>query len=210
MATTKKTAVTTMAQVERTALQALLLQRLANEFGVDTTQAQDLSGAALDAWLVQAEDELTARLMAECAVERTPVQAAPQVNAAPSEQAAMVCAAQCRALVLRGFDHLQDSYRRADEAGEWDDADCDVVLAADSARELVQRLGIADLCDFAAGWYRVLAVLVLANKAYSPGQTTIFGRILAGLVSQFQVLPELWHAVEEGLLAAPKGVGHGT
>ncbi len=48
-----------------TELQTIMLRRLRLEFGVDTTPAQGLEGAALDAWLYQAEDDLFERLTAK-------------------------------------------------------------------------------------------------------------------------------------------------
>lgn len=124
------------------------------------------------------------------------------MNASKTNQkAAVVCADQCRALVLRGFAFLRDAYVNADEAGEWSDDDADLLLATDAARELVQALVLrADTTNFDAGWYRALAVITLAHKAYAPGAATWFGRSLASLVQQMQVLPELWQALGEGLV----------
>ncbi|MHB8123814.1 MAG: hypothetical protein ACYDG4_16925 [Desulfuromonadaceae bacterium] len=52
-----------------TELQTIMLTRLRLEFDVDTTPADGLEGAALDAWIEQAEDELFERLMAKDATE---------------------------------------------------------------------------------------------------------------------------------------------
>mgnify|MGYP003377009767 CR=1 FL=1 len=52
-----------------TNLQTIMLRRLRLEFAVDTTPAEGLEGAALDAWLYQAEDELFERLIAKDATE---------------------------------------------------------------------------------------------------------------------------------------------
>lgn len=45
-----------------TDLQTIMLRRLGSEFDVDTTPANGLEGAALDAWIEQAEDELFEKL----------------------------------------------------------------------------------------------------------------------------------------------------
>ena len=52
-----------------TNLQTIMLRRLHLEFDVDVTLAQGLEGAALDAWIVRAEDDLFERLMAKDATE---------------------------------------------------------------------------------------------------------------------------------------------
>lgn len=52
-----------------TELQTIMLTRLRLEFDVDTSPATGLEGAALDAWIEQAEDELFERLMAKDATE---------------------------------------------------------------------------------------------------------------------------------------------
>ena len=41
-----------------TELQTIMLRRLSAEFDVDTTPATGLEGAALDAWIERAEDDL--------------------------------------------------------------------------------------------------------------------------------------------------------
>ena len=51
--------------IEKTPFQVLHLQRLKDEFEVDTTGAEALSGQELEAWIHQAEDKLQARLLAE-------------------------------------------------------------------------------------------------------------------------------------------------
>ena len=48
-----------------TNLQTIMLTRLQQEFGVDTTPATGLEGAALDAWIERAGDDLFDRLMAD-------------------------------------------------------------------------------------------------------------------------------------------------
>ena len=53
-----------------TELQTIMLRRLSAEFDVDTAPATGLEGAALDAWIERAEDELFLRLMAEREKER--------------------------------------------------------------------------------------------------------------------------------------------
>lgn len=50
---------------EKTPFQVLHLQRLSEEFGVDIGPTQTLQGAELEAWILQAEDDLQARLLAE-------------------------------------------------------------------------------------------------------------------------------------------------
>lgn len=50
---------------EKTPFQVLHLQRLREEFGVDIGPTQTLKGAELEAWIIQAEDALQARLLAE-------------------------------------------------------------------------------------------------------------------------------------------------
>ena len=50
---------------DKTSLQALMLRRLSLEFGVDVAPAEGLTGAALDTWLYQAEDDLFERLIAD-------------------------------------------------------------------------------------------------------------------------------------------------
>lgn len=52
-----------------TELQTIMLRRLGLEFDVDTTPATGLEGAALDAWIERAEDDLFERLMAKDATE---------------------------------------------------------------------------------------------------------------------------------------------
>ena len=47
-----------------TMLQTILLNRLSAEFDVDTAPARCLEGAALDAWIARAEDDLFMRLTA--------------------------------------------------------------------------------------------------------------------------------------------------
>ena len=44
--------------------QTIMLRRLSAEFDVDVTPAQGLVGAALDAWIERAEDDLFEELMA--------------------------------------------------------------------------------------------------------------------------------------------------
>ena len=48
-----------------TELQTIMLTRLRLEFDVDTTPADGLEGAALDAWIELAEDDLFERLISE-------------------------------------------------------------------------------------------------------------------------------------------------
>lgn len=48
-----------------TELQTIMLRRLRLEFGVDTTPAQGLEGAALEAWIEAAEDALFERLVSK-------------------------------------------------------------------------------------------------------------------------------------------------
>ena len=48
-----------------TELQTIMLRRLSAEFNVDVTPADGLTGAALDMWLYQAEDDLFERLIAD-------------------------------------------------------------------------------------------------------------------------------------------------
>ena len=48
-----------------TELQTIMLTRLRLEFDVDTTPATGLEGAALDAWIERAEDELFEKLTAK-------------------------------------------------------------------------------------------------------------------------------------------------
>lgn len=124
------------------------------------------------------------------------------MNASKTNQkAAVVCADQCRALVLLDFAELQAAGRCADETGEWSDDDFDLLLAIDAAHELAQALSPGDdLTNFEAGWYRALAVLVLVSMAYAPGDTTYFGRAMASLVRKMQTLPEMWQALVEGLI----------
>lgn len=50
---------------EKTPFQAFHLKRLRDEFQVNTAPAEDLSGPELEAWILQVEDELQARLLAE-------------------------------------------------------------------------------------------------------------------------------------------------
>ena len=50
---------------EKTPFQVLHLQRLSEEFGVDIGPAQTMQGAELEAWILQAEDALQARLLSE-------------------------------------------------------------------------------------------------------------------------------------------------
>lgn len=45
-----------------TDLQTIMLRRLSAEFDVDVTPATGLEGAALDAWIERAEDDLFERL----------------------------------------------------------------------------------------------------------------------------------------------------
>ena len=47
-----------------TNFQTIMLRRLSAEFDVDTTPAQGLEGAALDAWIERAEDALFEELIA--------------------------------------------------------------------------------------------------------------------------------------------------
>ena len=47
-----------------TNFQSIMLRRLSAEFDVDVNPAQGLVGAALDAWIERAEDELFERLIA--------------------------------------------------------------------------------------------------------------------------------------------------
>jgi hypothetical protein len=47
-----------------TNFQIIMLRRLSAEFDVDTTPAQGLEGAALDAWIERAEDALFEELIA--------------------------------------------------------------------------------------------------------------------------------------------------
>lgn len=51
----------------------LTLARLAGEFGVDIAPAQGLAGAALAAWLEQAEDQVFQRELAELQRQRLEV-----------------------------------------------------------------------------------------------------------------------------------------
>ena len=51
----------------------LTLARLAGEFGVDVAPARGLAGAALAAWLEQAEDEVFQRELAELQRQRLEV-----------------------------------------------------------------------------------------------------------------------------------------
>ena len=48
-----------------TELQTIMLTRLRLGFDVDTTPADGLEGAALDAWIERAEDELFEKLTAK-------------------------------------------------------------------------------------------------------------------------------------------------
>ena len=48
-----------------TELQTIMLRRLSAEFDVDTTPATGLEGAALDAWIERAEDDLFEKLPAK-------------------------------------------------------------------------------------------------------------------------------------------------
>ena len=48
-----------------TNFQTIMLRRLSAEFDVDTTPATGLEGAALDAWIERAEDDLFERLTAK-------------------------------------------------------------------------------------------------------------------------------------------------
>lgn len=106
--------------------------------------------------------------------------------------AAAICAAQCRALVLRSLDASRKEAERADVAGRWDDADSDVLLALDAACDLIIGLPPGgDLPAFESAWYRALSVVTLARRCYSPGLATGFGRILAAIEEQLRVLPEL-------------------
>lgn len=50
---------------EKTPFQVLHLKRLSEEFGVDIGPAQPLEGPELESWILQAEDALQARLLAE-------------------------------------------------------------------------------------------------------------------------------------------------
>ena len=52
-----------------TELQTIMLRRLSAEFDVDTTPADVLEGAALDAWIELAEDDLFERLIAKDVTE---------------------------------------------------------------------------------------------------------------------------------------------
>ncbi len=52
-----------------TELQTIMLTRLRREFDVDTTPADGLEGAALDAWIELAEDDLFERLIAKDVTE---------------------------------------------------------------------------------------------------------------------------------------------
>ena len=52
-----------------TELQTIMLTRLRLEFNVDTTPADVLEGAALDAWIELAEDDLFERLIAKDVTE---------------------------------------------------------------------------------------------------------------------------------------------
>ena len=52
-----------------TELQTIMLTRLRREFDVDTTPADGLDGAALDAWIELAEDDLFERLIAKDVTE---------------------------------------------------------------------------------------------------------------------------------------------
>jgi hypothetical protein len=52
-----------------TELQTIMLTRLRLEFDVDTTPADGLDGAALDAWIELAEDDLFERLIAKDVTE---------------------------------------------------------------------------------------------------------------------------------------------
>lgn len=52
-----------------TELQTIMLTRLRLEFDVDTTPADVLEGAALDAWIELAEDDLFERLIAKDVTE---------------------------------------------------------------------------------------------------------------------------------------------
>ena len=52
-----------------TELQTIMLTRLRREFDVDTTPADGLDGAALDAWIERAEDDLFERLIAKDVTE---------------------------------------------------------------------------------------------------------------------------------------------
>lgn len=49
----------------KTPFQVLHLKRLRDEFQVNTAPAEDLAGPELEAWILNAEDELQARLLAE-------------------------------------------------------------------------------------------------------------------------------------------------
>ena len=50
----------------RTPFQVLHLARLADEFDVDTSTADGLTGALLDEWIRRAEDDLLSHLMRDC------------------------------------------------------------------------------------------------------------------------------------------------
>ena len=52
-----------------TEFQTIMLRRLSAEFDVDTTPADGLEGAALDAWIELAEDDLFERLIAKDVTE---------------------------------------------------------------------------------------------------------------------------------------------
>ncbi len=162
---------------------------VANEFGVDTTQAQDLNGAALDEWLVQAEDELTARLM-EGSTDGANASTAP---AAPGQDAAKLVAMQSLGLVARILLRLHAERHRL--AANWANADIETGIAIDLAAAEVQRLRASppdDLQDLEVSWYRVAAVVTLASRA---GPSSFYGRVLAGLTAQMENLPELWEHV---------------
>ena len=52
-----------------TNFQSIMLRRLSAEFDVDVTPAHGLEGAALDAWIERAEDDLFERLIAKDVTE---------------------------------------------------------------------------------------------------------------------------------------------
>lgn len=54
-----------------TEYQRLHLARLADVFGVDVSEALQLSGEALEAWIFRAEDELFERLHVELRAQKT-------------------------------------------------------------------------------------------------------------------------------------------
>ena len=53
-----------------TEFQRIMLRRLAEGFGVDIAEASALDGAALDAWLARAEDQVFERAQASLRAQR--------------------------------------------------------------------------------------------------------------------------------------------